>query len=198
MSNRVALLAPHQHPGAVKQKHFSPGLNIQIFQRTDHIHTVAGGKTDRRTDWQPRLNHISNQGSLHQQAVGTLHRQIVARRVEIENAHNQDVERNQVEGDDLSGERGVTKAEPAALGAAGIQFSFVQTIRCDKIIAKDKVVILTRLHAPHPYPLDQSHYSSLYRYPIPYSVSIAENSGSTMRSFLRNRLMWLSMVRSST
>ena len=39
---------------------------------------------------------------------------------------------------------------------------------------------------------------SLKRYPTPYSVSIMSKSLSLALNFLRRRLMWLSMVRSST
>ena len=42
------------------------------------------------------------------------------------------------------------------------------------------------------------HYCSLNRYPTPYSVSIISKSSSTALNFFRSRLMWLSMVRSST
>ena len=40
--------------------------------------------------------------------------------------------------------------------------------------------------------------ASLKRYPTPYRVSIISNSSSTTLNFFRSRLMWLSMVRSST
>src|SRR5262249_5899769 len=41
-------------------------------------------------------------------------------------------------------------------------------------------------------------HHSLKRYPTPYSVSIISKSSSTTLNFLRRRLMWLSIVRSST
>ena len=39
---------------------------------------------------------------------------------------------------------------------------------------------------------------SLQQYPTPYNVSIASKASSDCLTFLRKRLMWLSMVRSST
>lgn len=42
------------------------------------------------------------------------------------------------------------------------------------------------------------YQTSLKRYPTPYSVSIMSKLPSTSLNFLRTRLMWLSMVRSST
>jgi hypothetical protein len=41
-------------------------------------------------------------------------------------------------------------------------------------------------------------YSSEKRYPAPYRVSIALKSGSASRNLRRSRLIWLSIVRSST
>jgi hypothetical protein len=48
------------------------------------------------------------------------------------------------------------------------------------------------------YHVGRPHQSSLKRYPTPYRVSIISNAVSTDRNFMRSRLMWLSMVRSST
>jgi len=87
--------------------------------------------------------------------------QRVLRAVEVENTDDQDVERDQVEGDDLARERRTPQRQPAAPRPPLGQLCFLYTVGGDEIVPQDKIAILARSRIAHVYPLGQGHHSSL-------------------------------------
>ena len=137
-------------------------MNVEPRQRVFDIKTITAHQAHRRTSRQARLDHIGDKGGLPDQTIGALQCEIVMRRVEIENPNHQNIEGDQVKGDDLARQRRFAKRKPPPLRTMRSEFGFVHPVGCNEIIPKDNIVILSLRHIAPPYPLGESHYSSLY------------------------------------
>ena len=135
--------------------------------------------------------------ALRHQAFDARVDQPVAELVEVEDADDQHAERGKVEKQDAprqarkdvvaqgSGAAGPSARTGKPSEGAATPFARVAGFLISASMAIDRS-----------FPGET--YASRNRYPTPYSVSIMSKSSSTALNFLRRRLIWLSMVRSST